>query len=73
MASLTSAAQWVAPSHERNPAYRVLCGSGMGMPSSGELSDLAFYNMAVRDFAADPATRKKYNTIAYVRSRVTCC
>ena len=69
MAPPILAAQWVAPSHERNPAYRVLCGSGMGMPSSGELPDLTFYNMAERDFAADPATHNKFNITAYFRSK----
>ena len=50
-----------------NRLWQVEEGTGMGIMCSGELSDLAFYNMAERDFLERSNIRSKYDIIYYGR------
>jgi hypothetical protein len=47
--------------------YKVVSGTGMGLRSSGHLSNVAFWSMVEKNFCADKEVQKNYGILAYYR------
>ena len=61
--------QFVELSSEELEVYKVELGSGMGVECSGDTSDIAFYELAEKDFALNPEVQNKYDVQFYARFR----
>ena len=59
--------QFVRVPNAGHRLWQVMCGSGMGMSCSGELSDMTFYNNVERDFLERESVRDRFNIIYYSR------
>ena len=47
--------------------WRTVCGSGMGLICSGDISDLCFYDMCEKDFALTESVQSQYDISMYCR------
>ena len=47
--------------------YHVIIGSGMGLKSSGGISDYAFFVLAESEFMLNPSVRDQFGIRAYFR------